>query len=86
MQLRCQLRRNHGDIGQALPFDILQAQRKRLLVAFVAGNQAPFQITDIDRIGDAVEQCALEGQLIVEGFLGLLALADLCPQATAPDQ
>ncbi|MNJ58899.1 hypothetical protein D3C77_545570 [compost metagenome] len=86
MQLCCQLVGDHLDVGQAAPFDILQTQRKHLLVTLVAGNQAPLQITYIDRDGDTVEQRALEGQLVIERFFGFLALVDLRPQAAAPEQ
>ncbi|MNQ95992.1 hypothetical protein D3C85_1115800 [compost metagenome] len=61
VQLSGQCLGNDFDVRQAPALDVFQAQREGLLIAFVAGDQSPFQITYVDRIGDTVEQRALEG-------------------------
>ncbi|MOA51350.1 hypothetical protein D3C78_1744910 [compost metagenome] len=77
-------RRECRRIRQPRAPQLFEAGRKLVLVAFVAHDQAPFQIPDENRVGNGIHQGPLEHQLVLEDRLGLEALVDLYLQATVP--
>ena len=70
--------------GQAL--DQLPPGGQLLLIAGVTGHQPASQVPYKDRIGHAIQQGTLEGQLIAQSLLGHQALLDLPLEPAIPDQ
>ena len=73
-------------LHQRQALDQLQPGRQLLFITFIAGHQAPVQVADEQRVGHAVEQCALERQLVIEPLLGLQPLVNLALEPAVPHQ
>ncbi len=78
--------RDQIDICEASAIHLFEADAQTLLIATVAGNQSPFEVAHVNRIGDTVEQSVFERELIIELPLRLLTLTNLHLETTAPGQ
>ena len=78
--------RQNSTLRQGQALDQFKPGGQLLFIAFVAGDQTASEVTHKHRVGHAIEQGALERQLVIEPSLGLHTLANLTLEPAVPDQ
>ncbi|MNH06861.1 hypothetical protein D3C79_662400 [compost metagenome] len=86
MDLPGTFRTREQTVFQAPAYDLVVGRLHRFQITGIAALQAARPVPHVHGVRGAIEQCAHELQLIVQGALGVLALFDLAAQPGVPQQ